>query len=121
MVIQDPPVVQVHLADGTATVALHGEVDIASVADLRDALSRAVAVRPGRLVVDLADTSFVDCSVVNAIAGARRDAPPGCRIVIGSPSPFARRVIQLTGLDRLCPIDNQDRASGPSGPRAEMT
>jgi anti-anti-sigma factor len=98
-------VVDTQVADGTVTLAVRGEVDIATVGDLGDGLAKAVAARPARLVVDLAATVFIDCSGMEAIAQARQDAPPGCRIILRSPNRLARRMIELTGTDRICLID----------------
>jgi anti-anti-sigma factor len=52
---------------------VRGEVDIAIVGELRHGLTKAVAARPARLVVDLAATAFIDCSGMAAIAQARQD------------------------------------------------
>ncbi len=92
------------VAAGTATVTVCGEVDMATVAELRAGLEKAVAGRPDQLVVDLADTTFIDCAGMHAIAWARRAVPPACEIVLRSPNRLARMVIELTGMDRACRV-----------------
>jgi anti-anti-sigma factor len=62
-------VVRTEVADGVATVIVRGEIDLATVADLREGLDKAVAARPGRLVVDLGAATFIDCLGI----GANRD------------------------------------------------
>lgn len=97
--------VQTDIVAGTATLTVCGEVDISTVADLWEGLVQAMSTGPSRLVIDLGSTAFIDCSAMNAIAQAYGDAPPGCQFVLRSPSRLARRVIELTGMDRLCLVD----------------
>jgi anti-anti-sigma factor len=104
-VCERPHLVQTDVADGTATITVFGEVDIATVPDLRAGLAKAIATNPGRLVVDLGATRFIDCSGVRAIAQACRDAAPDCEIILRSPNPLARKVIELTQMDQVCLID----------------
>lgn len=103
---EQPLVVYVDVLDGSATVAVQGEIDIATVADLRDGLAKALAAMPCPLMVDLGATTFIDGSGMSAIAEARRDAPPGCQVVLRSPNRLARKVIELTGIDQSCLIDD---------------
>jgi anti-anti-sigma factor len=98
-------VVETDVAAAAATVRVCGEVDIATVAELRAGPEKVVAGRPGRLVVDLAATTFIDASGMNAIAWARRAAPPACEMVLHSPNRLARMVIGLTGMDRICRVE----------------
>lgn len=90
---------------GTAIVRLHGEFDLAIAEVLREGLGDAVGPGPDRLVIDLADTAFVDCSAMHEIARACRTAPRGCQVVLRSPSPLARRVIELCEMDRSCLVE----------------
>jgi anti-anti-sigma factor len=91
--------------DGTVTVTVNGEVDIATVADLRAGLTEALGAQPRRLVVDLASTTFIDCSGMRVIRQAGREASPECTVILRSPNRLARKVIELTGMDRECLID----------------
>ena len=113
MTVGGPPILTVMVetdgAGAAATVRVCGEVDLATVADLRAGLEKAVVGRPSRLVVDLAATTFIDASGMHAIAWARRAAPPACEVVLRSPNRLAQRVIELTGLDRTCRVET-DRA-----------
>lgn len=94
----------IEVAGGAATVSVRGEVDIATIAEFEGGLARAISTGPSRLVVDLTDTGFIDGSGMGAIARASRQAPD-CQIVLRSPSPVARRMIELTEIDRICLVD----------------
>lgn len=85
-----------------ATVAVRGELDLASAADLRAQLEKAAAQRPPTLVVDLSATSFVDSSGLGAIAGGLRAQRQhgGSLEVVGCP-PHVRRVFEISGLGSL--------------------
>ena len=109
MAVDGPPiltvVVETDVLAAAATVRVCGEVDLATVAELRAGLEEAVAGRPGRLVVDLAATTFIDASGMNAIAWARRAVPPACEMVLRNPNRLARMVIEVTGMDRICRVE----------------
>ena len=100
-----PLIVAIDVTDGTATVSVDGEVDIATVGDLGDGLARALAGWPSRLVVDLSWTTFIDCSGMGVIAQTCKDVPVGCKVILRSPNRLARRAIELIGLDGMCLID----------------
>ena len=99
-------VVETDVAASAATVRVCGEVDIATVADLQAGLEKAVASRPGRLVVDLAATTFIDAAGIDAIAWARRAVPPACELVLRNPNRLARTVIEVTGVDSTCRVES---------------
>ncbi len=58
------------------SVAVSGEVDLANAGALRDGLFVALATVParGRLLVDLADVSFLDCCGLGAVVAVRNSA-----------------------------------------------
>ena len=91
--------------EDAATVIVRGEIDIATVSYLRERLAEAAATNPKRLGVDLAATSFIDCSGIGAIAHTAHQMPSVCPVILRSPHGLVRRVIELTGMDRMCLID----------------
>ena len=58
--VAEEQVTSVDRAGDTTTVALHGEVDVATVDQVRIALADAVADRPGQIVVDLSGVERMD-------------------------------------------------------------
>lgn len=94
-----PPAVSVSFSDGTATLVLHGELDLLTAAALSEKLTQALDKGPERLVFDLADVPFIDCASARIIGLAGQALPGGCRPVLRSPGPGIRRLLELIGLD----------------------
>ena len=92
------------LRDGTATLILRGDLDLASRPLLARRLAQVLAGKPQRLVFDLARVGVVDCGTARLIAGCSRDLPGHARPVIRSPAPLVRRMLELTGLDARCEV-----------------
>jgi anti-sigma B factor antagonist len=92
--------VEVRRERGYAVVTLAGELDIISVAGLREELfALAASGRP--LVADLDGVTFLDSAGLSVLVGAARraDAHGGSfRVVCARPR--TRKLLALTGLDR---------------------
>ncbi len=87
--------VAVSQLDGTATVHVAGELDIATAPRLREALTHV----HGSLVFDLAQLTFIDAIGIEELARSARDDP----LEIRAASPFVRRVLQLVDLEHVIP------------------
>lgn len=90
-------------ADGAATVvALRGEADRATLHVVRDALAGVIANEHGDVVVDLAQTEFMDTAALRSILRAREDlAGTGRHLTLRSPSRSAARLLGVFGLGHL--------------------
>ena len=102
----------VHTVSGPdrETVVVRGELDMATVPLLRAVLDGVHARRPARVDIDLDAVTFLDASAVTTfIAARRRLAAHRAELVLCNPSPIARRVLALTGFDRVVPVVGQDR------------
>ena len=53
----------------------------------------------------MAAVGYIDCASARLIAGTSRWLPPGVKPVIISPSPLARRVLQVSGIGALCEFE----------------
>lgn len=83
----------------TATVALHGEIDVLTVDQLRAALAEALALHPHDLVVELGELTFIDSTGLGAlIAGFQRARNAGVRFRLAHPTPAVRQILVLSGL-----------------------
>jgi anti-sigma B factor antagonist len=86
--------------DGVAIVAVAGEVDLATVAELRSTLSRVIAPPREEVVVDLAGVEFIDASGLGALVGAAAAAArAGVKFRLTAPSPPVERVFELARID----------------------
>jgi anti-anti-sigma factor len=83
-------------AEGTATVTISGELDIANVERLEAAVRPIIDGRPDRLVLDVHNLQFADTS---AIALWVRWAAILGHVDLKNASSLLRRVIGAMGLD----------------------
>ena len=97
--------IEVQARSGITTIVVKGELDLVTMPLLATQLNLAVQDRPSRLVFDLAGTRFVDCGSARLIATAGHWLPGSPRPVIRRPAPGVRRILELTGLDALCEIE----------------
>ena len=89
---------------GYVVVTVAGEVDIATVAELRKRLA-AMAASGVPLVADLDQVSFIDATGLGALAGAAREATEhGTSLYVVCARPQTRRLFRVTGLDRQIPV-----------------
>ena len=83
------------------SVRLHldGEVDASTVHLVEDAMSPALDPRCTRLVVDLADVSFMDSSGLRMLVVARNALDGrGAKLVIAGATDQLRRLFEISGL-----------------------
>lgn len=84
------------------TVRISGDLDLATVPQVRERLHDALSGKPARLVVDLDDCSFVDASALTMLVDVhRRVARTGGELVLRGCSPRVLRLLSLTGLRRV--------------------
>ena len=89
-----------HVDGATITLGLAGEVDMATEPALWDAIEKAVtADGVGLVVIDLAETTFMDCCGMSAlIRGARLATDHGRRLRAINPTGMTLIVLHLTGV-----------------------
>jgi anti-sigma B factor antagonist len=85
--------------DGTATVTVEGEIDVATAPALRDELYRLIEQGANRIVVDLSGMDFIDSTGLGVFVGAlKRAREGGGGIELRGLKPSARKVFEITGL-----------------------
>ena len=78
--------------DHEAAVVVHGEIDLASCGRLWPVMEQAISLSP-RLVLDLAETTYIDsCGLALIVRAHRRLGQPRGAVVIRSPGPAARKL-----------------------------
>jgi anti-anti-sigma factor len=85
-------------AGGAPILSLRGEVDLASVDAFRTQLD-ALAERSSSVVVDMADTTFIDGSVLGVLAGAGARFPDG--VVVKGATGMVAKVFRLANMEHL--------------------
>ena len=84
-----------------------GELDIATVAVLRDAVGKAIAEGPSALLVDLTTTRFLDstgCRELVRTAKAGRAAVIAIEVVAPPDNWRVRRVVDFVQLSAVVPV-----------------
>jgi anti-sigma B factor antagonist len=89
---------------GLSVVTVRGEVDVATVRELRLALFGACHRSSGKVILDLRDVTFFDCSGIGALVAARRRLPDGASLCLVSTHPIIRRIFAITGLWAAFPL-----------------
>lgn len=92
----------VHEECGRTAIALRGEADSACRPALSKVLSEVIASGDGDVVVDLAETTFIDTAIVGTLATGQQLLDRRGRIMtFRSPSRLATLVLQTLGLTDL--------------------
>lgn len=93
---------------GVVVIRLVGELDMATVVQLRQAVTEALETAATSVVLDLSALTFVDSSGIGALVGAsRRFQELGCSFALHAPTRSVLKALRLTGVDRLMPIEPQ--------------
>ncbi len=88
-------------------VRAEGELDAYAAPDLADALRGPVGKRHLRLVADLTRTTFMDSTALGVLVNAVRELERGGgRVRIVLPERSARRIFEITTLDRVLPVSS---------------
>jgi len=97
--VSPEPVTSLDRTADTATVRLHGEVDVLNVDQVRVCLAEALESRPSTIVVDLTELSFIDSTGLGAIIfGFQRARDQDVGFRLAHPSRGVRQVLVLSGL-----------------------
>ena len=109
---------------GAVVVTARGELDAFNAADLSAAFEDAGDGRVGRIVIDLSRVSFLDSTALGLVVRKVNevvDTGGGACVVL--PETSARRIFEITTLDRVLPIATSRRdalpALGDSGESSE--
>ncbi len=100
--------------DGTVVLRVVGELDLATIGVLQDALASLPQIGELRVVLDVSDLAFMSAAVVRvALDAQRRLARDGGRLVLRGPSALLMRVLEAAEVDHEFEIDR--RPGGASG------
>ena len=100
------------IRDGTiCTIIIIGDLDLYEMRNFLYQAAIAIDDRTERLVLDLAEVTFLDCAGLRALAIAASFMPAGRPVLLRSLSLPARRLFALIGLD---PADFRHPDLGPA-------
>ncbi|WFE28448.1 STAS domain-containing protein [Solwaraspora sp. WMMD791] len=103
----------------TVRLALHGELDLATAGEVRDAVTAILArSTPARIVLDLKLVSFIDSTGIGSLVACHQAASvSGSRLELENLSGFARRQLWATGLLGLFGFPAGAAVTDPAVPR----
>jgi len=91
--------------DNVVTLRVSGEIDLYTAPTLREAALAALRQHGTTLRIDLRDVPFMDSTGIEVLLATRRRAElEGGSLTLCRLTPAVRRVIEVTGLDRLFTI-----------------
>lgn len=96
----EQPVREVVEQNSAVIVRLGGELDLYNAEVVRAALAEAAGREPERLVVDLAEVSFLDSTALGVLIEARGKVANRRAFMLAAPGLEARRALEVSGLDR---------------------
>ena len=98
--------IEEHPVDGERhVVAVRGELDLYTASDLKEVFAHAIDTGRIRIIVDLAETTFLDTSALSVLLSAsKRLRSQGGALVIVNLTEKIAKVFEITGLDQTLTI-----------------
>lgn len=92
--------------NGAAVARLSGEIDHHNAKEFRTELDRyIVTAQPRELAIDFGDITFMDSSGIGLIMGrSKLMRECGGSLEVRNPQPYIRRVLKLSGIERIVKI-----------------
>lgn len=91
---------------GSYVVAAAGELDLHACDLLHETLERIIGTGGRRVIVDLTDVCLVDSTALGVLTLAhKRLRAGGGTLLLVSNDPRTLRILQVTGLDRVLPLE----------------
>lgn len=85
--------------DGTAVVTVAGELDVHSAEDFRAVVGQALDDAPDRLVLAMAELTYLSSAGLRCLLFARQKAAAAVDVVLTGVRPEVERTVRLAGLD----------------------
>lgn len=98
---------QINSRNGVASIALRGELDLATVPDLEGHLAPLESGGVSAIMLDLRELTFIDSVALHSLIRARERAETnGRQLILVGARPTARRLFELTCTEYL--LDDRD-------------
>jgi anti-anti-sigma factor len=99
--------VDINADGGDVIVTVRGELDVLTAPFLWEQMEPALAGLTGKLVFEFAELGFIDSMGLGVIVRAHsrlRGKEPGRKIMVRNLNAHARKVFEITGLDRVLDV-----------------
>ncbi|MEV0321180.1 STAS domain-containing protein [Streptomyces sp. NPDC050658] len=88
--------------DGAVVVELHGEIDLLAFQRINPLLDPITAGTAEKVIIDLTETTFFDCSGISLLVRAhRRTTARGARMSVVCPRALTLRILGIAGLTAM--------------------
>ncbi|MBQ9808942.1 MAG: STAS domain-containing protein [Ruminococcus sp.] len=92
--------------NGRPIARLSGEIDHHNAREIRTELDRfIISAQPKEMVIDMKNITFMDSSGIGLIMGRSKLIKEwGGRLEVREPQPYIRRVLKLSGIERIVKV-----------------
>lgn len=92
--------------ENTTRAVVAGELDGATAVSLSEQLHQVIAELVGDLVIDVGLLTFIDSTGLAMLLSLHKEvAESGHALTVADPTPMARRLLRITGVDRVVTIE----------------
>jgi anti-sigma B factor antagonist len=96
--------------EGTPRLIIAGELDGATAVFLGEQLRQLVADQAGDLTIDVGLITFIDSTGLSLLVSLHKQLQASGRtLTVADPTPMARRLFEITGLDQVLTIESVAR------------
>jgi anti-anti-sigma factor len=88
---------------GASIVSVSGELDISTAGKLQTAVESVIDKQSERVIFDFSELRFMDSAGIAVLVGAAAKLP---HVHLRNPSPAVRRIVEITGLSDVLPIES---------------
>ncbi|HEV3352813.1 MAG TPA: STAS domain-containing protein [Acidimicrobiales bacterium] len=93
-------------SNGTAVVAVRGEVDLYTAPQVWETIDKAIAGAPEELVIDLSDVTFLDSSGLSVLVRAHKRLRPVQRtVVVRGANDQVYMALEMTRLTKVLSVE----------------
>jgi len=110
--MSDTPVTDIRWSGKTAIVDATGEIDLHKSALLQQKLLEVLDQKPDRMIINLADVSYMDSSgVASLVKLLSRTRKNGISLALAAPTKKVKAIFEITRLDSVFDIfDSEEEA-----------
>jgi anti-sigma B factor antagonist len=106
--VNSPPTAGFGVAESwverTVVVAVSGDLDIATVPELAEAIQAAVRKEPAALIVDLSQVDFLASAGMSLLIAVHEEFGPSGRFGVVADGPSTSRPLKMIGIDRVIDV-----------------
>ena len=89
----------------TNMVSIRGEIDIYSIEKFRDTIEEKIKTQTSEIILDCSESSYMDSTGMGVLIELRNKTKElGQKIIMMNPRPNIRKLLALTGVDKIIEI-----------------